>query len=138
MGRVEHPAGGRAQAFVIVGDHQRHASQASVGETAQELGPEGLRLGRSGGDAEHLALAVLVHCDSDYHRTADDAPALADLEVGRIEPEVGPGSLQRPGEERVHALVDLGAERLAWDFDMPPAPMAFTRSSTERVETPWT
>lgn len=88
----------------------------------RQLGPEGLRLGRSGGDAQHLALAVLVHRDGDCHGTADGEgmpatgsrawpnPALADLEVGGIEPEVGPGSLQGPGEERVHALVDLDAE----------------------------
>jgi hypothetical protein len=28
--------------------------------------------------------------------------------------------------------------RLTWLFEMPVIPIAFTRSSTERVEMPWT
>ncbi len=95
---------------MIVGDHQLDAAQTAVGEASQEVGPEGLGLRRTRGDAQHLALAVVVDRDGDYHGTADDAPAFADLQIRRIEPEVGPGSLQGPGEERVHALVDLDAE----------------------------
>jgi hypothetical protein len=35
--------------------------------------------------------------------------------------------------------VSMSAQsRDTWLFDMPPAPMAFTRSSTARVEMPWT
>lgn len=95
---------------MIVGDHQLHPAQAAVGEAAQELGPEGFGLRGTCGHAQHLALAVLVDPHGDYHGTADDPPALADLEVGRIEPEIGPRALQRPGQESVHTLVDFGAE----------------------------
>ncbi|CAA2105618.1 hypothetical protein MBUL_03283 [Methylobacterium bullatum] len=36
-----------------------------------------------------------------------DAPVLANLHGGRVDPEVGPLALDRPIEERAHALVDL-------------------------------
>ena len=110
MGRIEDTARGRPQALVVVGDHQLHAAQAPIGEAAQELGPERLGLGGAGGDAQNLALAVVVHGDGDYHRSADDPPALAHLHIGRVEPEVGPCALKRSGQEGVHPLVDLGAE----------------------------
>jgi len=100
----------RPQALVVVSDHKLHAAQAAVGQGAQEVGPERLGLGWTGRDAQNLALAVLVDCDGHYHGTADDAPALADLHVGGIEPKVRPGPLQGPRQERVHALVDLGAQ----------------------------
>src|SRR5690349_3298782 len=40
----------------------------------------------------------------------DDAPSLADLHVGGVEPEAGPVALDGAGEEVAHAIVDLGAE----------------------------
>ena len=43
-----------------VGDHQLHALQAAAHQAAQELGPEGLRLGGADARAEDLAAAVLV------------------------------------------------------------------------------
>ena len=95
---------------MIVGDHQLHAAQAAVGEATQELGPEGLSLRGTCGHAQHLALAVLVDRDSDHYGTADDPPALTDLEVSRIEPETGPCALQWTGQDGVHPLVDLAAE----------------------------
>ena len=53
--------------------------------------------------------------------TADDPPALARLQVGGVDPQVGPGALDRAGEEGVHPLVDLLAQpRLTWLFEMPP------------------
>jgi hypothetical protein len=38
-------------------------------------------------------------------RHRDDPSAVADLEVGRVEPEIGPIALQGPLQERVHPLV---------------------------------
>lgn len=69
-----------------------------------------LGLQRAGGDAEDRALAVLIHSDGDCRRAADDPPAIADLDIGGVEPEVGPCAFERAGEEGVHPLVDLGAE----------------------------
>lgn len=109
-GGVEHAPGGGAQALVVIGDDELHAAQAAIGERAEEVGPERLRLGRPGGDAQHLALAVLVDRDGDYRGTADDPAAVADLQVGGVKPEIRPAPFERPAEEGVHAGVDLGAE----------------------------
>jgi hypothetical protein len=96
--------------LVVVGNDQFHAPQATVGETAQEPGPERLGLGGAGGDAQNLAFAVFVDRNGDHHRTADDATAFADLDVGGIEPEIGPRALQGTGQKGVHAFIDLAAQ----------------------------
>ena len=98
------------QPLVGVGDDELHAAQAAAGELAQELDPERLGLRRADVHAEHLAPAVGVDADRDDHRHRDDPPVLAHLQVGRVDPEVGPVALQRPLEEGRHPLVDLGAE----------------------------
>jgi hypothetical protein len=38
-----------------------------------------------------------------------DAAVLADLHIGRIEPQSGPFAFQRPVKEGAHLLVDLAA-----------------------------
>ena len=78
VGGVEDAPRCGPQAFVIIGDHQLHALQAAVGKAAQELGPERLCLERTGGAAQHLALAVLVDRHGDYHGMADDPPETLD------------------------------------------------------------
>src|SRR3954451_20767153 len=57
-----------------------------------------------------LAAAVGVDADGDDDGDTDDAPALAGLEVGGVDPEVGPAPLDRPREEGLDALVDLRAQ----------------------------
>ena len=65
-------------------------------------------------------------------------PPLAHLQVGGVDPEIGPVAFDRPVEEGLHLAVDLLAQpRLTWLLEMPLMPMALTRSSTERVEMPW-
>ena len=91
-------------------DHQLDAAQAAALELAQELDPEGLGLRGADRHAEHLAPAVGVDADRDDHRDRDDAPGLAHLHVGRVDPEIGPVALDRPLEEGPHALVDLLAQ----------------------------
>jgi hypothetical protein len=48
--------------------------------------------------AHDLAPAVPVGGDGDYGRHADDAATLADLEVGGVEPEIGPLALERASD----------------------------------------
>ena len=48
--------------------------------------------------------------DGDDHRGRDDPPAGAYLDVGGVELEVGPGALERAGQERLDAGVDVLAE----------------------------
>src|SRR6266851_609200 len=44
------------------------------------------------------------------HRDRDDAPLLANLHVGRVEPEIGPIAFQRAVEEDRDLVVDLAAQ----------------------------
>lgn len=140
---------GRLDAFMGVGDHELDAAQAPAGELAQEPGPEGLRLGRADIHAEHLPPAVGIDAHRDDHGDRDDTPVLPDLHVGGVDPQVRPVALDRPVEEGLHPpqsslrrlrKLDCAISshrRLTWLLEMPLMPIALTRSSTDRVETPW-
>jgi hypothetical protein len=93
---------------VGVGNHQVDPLQAATHQLAQEFQPEGVGLRRADVHAEHLAPAVGVHPDRDDDRLREDAPILAHLHVGGIDPEVAMRTLERPLEERLHPLVDPG------------------------------
>lgn len=56
--------------------------------------------------------SVRVHGHSDYYGDRDDPAALAELEIRRIDPEIRPFTLDRPGQEGVDPFVDL-ADRSA-------------------------
>ena len=109
-GRADHTGDGSLETFVGVGDDQLHTLQAAAHEVAQEGRPERLGLARTDVQPDDLALALGVDRNSDYCRNADDASALADLEVGGVEPEVGPLACERALEEGVHPLVDVLAQ----------------------------
>jgi site-specific DNA recombinase len=106
----QHLGHRRLEPFMRVGDDQLDAPQPAPCQGAQEVQPEGLRLGGADGHAEHLASAVAIDADRDGDGDRDDAPGLADLHVGGVEPQVGPVALDRAGEEVADPLVDLGAE----------------------------
>jgi hypothetical protein len=92
----------------------------------------------------NLASAVAIGCHGDYRSVRDDAAALALLQISGVEPQVGPLAGQRPVQERVHPLIDLprlrGGRLLhsleTCDLLIPDSPIACTRSSTRRVDTP--
>jgi site-specific DNA recombinase len=109
-GRVEDTRDGRLEPGVGVGDHQLHAVEAAALQAAQELHPEGLRLGGADGEADDLAPAVGVDRHGDYRGDRDDPAATADLEIGGVEPEIGPRAGQRTFEEVPYPLVDLLAQ----------------------------
>src|SRR5690349_9734520 len=102
---------GRLETFMGVGDDQLHALQAAAYQTAQKLDPEGGGFRLAQAEPEDLAAAVLVDAGGDYRGDRHDAAILADLDVGRVQPEVGPLAVQRPLEERQHARVDVLAQR---------------------------
>jgi hypothetical protein len=102
---------GGFEALVSVGNDQLHALEAAAYQSAQELDPEGGGFRLAQAEPEDLAAAILVDAGSDYCRDRHDAAILADLDVGRIEPEVGPLAVQRTLEEGQHAGVDVLAQR---------------------------
>jgi len=105
--RAQHLGGRGLEPLMRVGDHQPHTAQAAAHQRAQELGPERLRFRRTDRHAEHLASAIGVHGDRDYHRHRDDPARLAHLHVGRVDPQVRPVALERPLQEGVDPPVDL-------------------------------
>ena len=84
------PMGGRE---AHVGQHVGLGRVHQNGELAQEGGPERLGLRRADVHAEDLAPAVGVHADRHDHRHRDDPAGLANLHVGRIDPEIRPLAL---------------------------------------------
>ena len=133
---AEDPGHRGLQTLVVVGDHELDAAQTAPGQRAQELGPEGLGLRRADRHAQDLAAALVVDGHSHGHRDRDDASGLAHLHISRIQPQIGPVALQRSIEEAVDLIVDLAAQPGDRLLEMPDIPMACTRSSTERVDTP--
>src|SRR5688500_6120787 len=98
---------GRLQTFVGVGDDQLNAFQTAANQTTQELGPEGGGLRLTQAEPEDLAATVLVDDGGDSGRDRHDAPLLADLDVGGVQPEIAPVAVQRPFEERQLTGVNL-------------------------------
>src|ERR1700689_673014 len=72
--------------------------------------PEGLGFRRADAEPDDLAPSFGVGGHSDYRGDRDDASALAHLQVGRIQPQIGPVALERTFEEGLHALVDFLAQ----------------------------
>lgn len=87
--------------------------------------------------SEHLASAVGVDAHRDDDRDRDDASAASDLQVSAIDPEIRPFSLDGPVKRGLYLVVDFLAEPGHLALGDAVMPMALTRSSTERVETPW-
>jgi len=109
-GGPEHLGCGGLQPLVVVGDDQTGAAQAAIGEGAQELVPEDLRLAGLDGDAQDLAPAIQVDRNGHYGRDGDDAPGTANLDAGGIEPQVGPFAFKGAVQERIDPFIDLAAE----------------------------
>lgn len=105
-GCLEHTRDGRPEAGMRVADHQSDASEAAGLEGPQELRPEGLDFR----GADDLAPPLRVRCDGDYGRDGHDAPALTDLQVCGVEPDIGPLSGDRAVQELADALVYVLAE----------------------------
>ena len=114
---------------------ERLFKRASLGENSvDEIAHDGWRFSGADRDAQHLAPAIAVDRHRNDHSDRDDTPLLANLHVGRVEPQVGPVALQRAA-----TLSSISPhKRLTWLLEMPVMPIAWTRSSTERVDTPWT
>ena len=106
-GGVEDPGGAGLEAFVVIGDHQFHAAQAAPGQGAQELGPKGLGLRDADRHAQDFAPAPIVDAHGDDHGDRDDAPGLAHLHIGGVQPEIGPVAFQGALKEGLDLVVDL-------------------------------
>jgi hypothetical protein len=103
---MEHPGDRGFDAFVGIRDHQLDPAQSTAGEATQELGPERFGFGGTECHAQDLAPAVCVDPDGDDHRHRHDPSALAYLQLGGVNPQVGPIAFQRAVQEGVSAKRD--------------------------------
>ena len=98
-------------------DDELHAFEPAPDELAQEGRPEGLGLRGADVQTDDLAPPIGVDRHGDYRRDRDDAAALAHLQVGGVEPEIGPlagqGTLQEGQDPLVDVLAELGDLALA-------------------------
>src|SRR3954452_14842185 len=109
-GRLEHLGDRRLEALVGFRDDQLDAGQAALLQAAQEAEPEGGSLRGTDAEAQDLAPAVLVDAHGDYSGNRHHPSALAHLEVGGVEPEIGPLAGDQAVEEALHPFVDLLAQ----------------------------
>ena len=106
---------GGLDALVGVGDDELDAAQAAPRQLPEEGGPEGLGLRRTDIHAQHFAPAIGIDADGDDDGDRHDAAGLADLQVGGVDPQIGPVALDRPVEERLHlAVPPHAASRMGW------------------------
>ncbi len=98
------------EAGMRVGDDELDAREATLDQSAQEAAPEGLGLGLSHIERDHLPVARLVHPIGQHQRLAHDAAAVSDLLHLRVKPEVRVAALQRAVAEGVDLLVESGAD----------------------------
>ena len=142
-GRPDEDLGdGGFEPEVVIGDDELDTAEAPGAQALEKGGPKGPVLGVAHLDAEHLSVPVAGDPGRHDDRSRDHPAAHPALHVGGVaedigEPRHGPGagavgtrssSLSRPAQMR-----------LTSDLEIPEAaPSALTRSSTLRVETPWT
>src|SRR5829696_2051280 len=117
-----------------------HPSQAAGLQRGQELAPELVGLAVTHRGAQHFTRTVDGHPGGHHQGLRDHMRADADLAEGGIAEHIRKrGVGQTAGPEGIDLLVQARAERETSDLDTPlSTPMAVTRSSTLRVDTPCT
>jgi len=104
-GCAHHAPDRSLEALVRVRDHQLGAAQAALGQAAQERRPESLGFAGSDMQPHDLPLALCVSRHGDYGGNTDNAPALALLEVGGIQPKIRPVAVKRAVQEGIHPVI---------------------------------
>ena len=100
---------GGLDTLMRVADHQLDPAQPPARELAQELGPEGFRLGGPDIGPRNLAAAITVDTHGDDRGDRDDPVVLTHFYIGRVDPQVGPIAFKGPVQEPLHLLVDFPA-----------------------------
>ena len=108
--RLEDTGDGGLEAGVGIADHQSDTAKAAGAQRAKELGPERLGLGRADAQTDDFPAPLGVGGHGDYGRDWHDAPALAHLQIGGIQPDIGPFAGQRTVQELADPLVDVLAQ----------------------------
>jgi hypothetical protein len=133
--RAQDPLEGGRETVMGIPDDERHALEPTPDELAQEGRLKRLGVRAADAQSDDLAPAVGVDRHGDDRRHRDDPTALAQLQVGGIEPPMRPlasrGPLPKGECPLVEPVTELGDLALGDSRE----PMACTRSSTRGVET---
>ena len=95
-------------------------------------------LALAGGRTQDRALSLVVDPDRDHRGDRGDPAGLADLVERRVEPDVGVLALDRAVRKAVTSSSSDLQIRETSEREIPSIPSALTRSSTLRVDTPFT
>jgi hypothetical protein len=109
-GGLKHAGDGGLEAGMGIADHQPDPAQTAGAQGSQELGPEGLRFGRAYAQTDDLAAPFGVRGHGDYGRDRHDPPALAHLQIGGVQPDIGPVAGQRSVQELADPFIDILAQ----------------------------
>jgi hypothetical protein len=93
-----------------IGDGELDAAQSPPGQLSKKLSPDCFGLGCADLHAEHFPSAIGVDAHRDDDRDRDDPATAPDLQIGRIDPQIGPLSLDGPVKKGLHLVVDLIAQ----------------------------
>lgn len=110
------PAGGKhladsgLQALVSVGNNQLDPAQTPLAPAPQAIHPEDLHLRIAQPQAQNFAPPVLVDAAGDDGGDRHDSTALADFEIGGIEPQGRLFALDGSLQKRFHPLVEVAAQ----------------------------
>src|SRR6516165_5358109 len=99
-GRTEHAGDRVAQPVVSVGDDQLDPLETALDQALEKSRPERFGFGRAETQADDLAPAFGGNRHGDYCGDRDNAAAIANLKVGRVEPQIGPLAVDRPVEKK--------------------------------------
>ena len=109
-GCFEHTRDGGFEAGMGIADHKLHAVETAGLQRAQEVRPESFCFRRADTKANDFPAALGIGGHGDYGRNRDDPPALALLEIGGIEPDIGPLPRERAVQELADPLVNILAQ----------------------------
>jgi hypothetical protein len=136
-GGIKDLGDGGLDPFVGIRGDQLHTPQAMADQGSQKVGPEGLGFRVADGQAEEFAASVGIGPDSDGDGDGHDASTLTHFEVGCVDPQVAPLAIDGRLRKALTFSSSASQRRLTWLLEMPVMPSAWTRSSTERVQTLW-
>ena len=109
-GGLEDACDGGLEAGMSIADHQPDPAEAARLQRPQELGPEDLGFRWPDAQTDDFPAPFGVGGHGDYRRDRHDAPALAHLQTGGVEPEIGPVAGQGTVQKLADPLVDILAQ----------------------------
>ena len=106
----EGPSNGGLEACMGIADHQFHPIEPATTKGPQEVRPERLGFRRADAQSDDFPAAFGVGCHGYYGCNRDDPPALTLLELGGIEPDIGPVAGQGAVQELADPFINVFAQ----------------------------